>query len=30
MLPNEDPNKFIARMGADALHMLLERINLTS
>ena len=28
MLPNEDPNKFIARMGADALHMLLERINL--
>jgi DNA-directed RNA polymerase subunit beta' len=28
MLPNEDPNKFIARMGADALQLLLERINL--
>ena len=28
MLPNDDPNKFIARMGADALQMLLERTNL--
>ncbi|GAA4377270.1 DNA-directed RNA polymerase subunit beta' [Hymenobacter koreensis] len=28
MLPNEDPQKFIARMGADALYMLLERLNL--
>ncbi|NVO33036.1 DNA-directed RNA polymerase subunit beta' [Hymenobacter lapidiphilus] len=28
MLPNDDPNKFIARMGAEALQMLLERINL--
>lgn len=28
MLPNEDPNKFIARMGADALQLLLERTNL--
>src|SRR6188474_1063290 len=28
MLDNNDPNKFIARMGADALNMLLERINL--
>src|SRR4028119_533409 len=28
MLPNEDPQKFIAKMGADALYMLLERLNL--
>lgn len=28
ILPEEDPNKFIARMGAEALHMLLERTNL--
>src|SRR6476660_9365450 len=28
MLDNNDPNKFIARMGADALNMLLERLNL--
>jgi DNA-directed RNA polymerase subunit beta' len=28
MLPDEDPNKFIARMGAEAVHMLLGRINL--
>ncbi|WP_223652113.1 DNA-directed RNA polymerase subunit beta' [Hymenobacter psoromatis] len=28
MLPNDDPQKFIAKMGADALQMLLERINL--
>jgi DNA-directed RNA polymerase subunit beta' len=28
MLPDEDPNKFIARMGADALEMLLSRLNL--
>ncbi len=28
MLPNDDPNKFIAKMGADALHMLLERTKL--
>jgi DNA-directed RNA polymerase subunit beta' len=28
LLPNEDPQKFIAKMGADALQMLLERINL--
>ncbi|AMM51366.1 DNA-directed RNA polymerase subunit beta' [Rufibacter sp. DG15C] len=28
MLDNHDPNKFIARMGAEALQMLLERISL--
>ena len=28
LLPDEDPNKFIARMGAEAVHMLLSRINL--
>ncbi|RTQ53221.1 DNA-directed RNA polymerase subunit beta' [Hymenobacter gummosus] len=28
MLPNEDPQKFIAKMGAEALQMLLERLNL--
>ncbi len=28
MLPNDDPNKFIAKMGAEALHMLLERTKL--
>ncbi len=28
MLDDEDPNKFIAKMGADALHMILSRINL--
>ena len=28
MLDNNDPNKFIARMGADALQMLLERLKL--
>jgi DNA-directed RNA polymerase subunit beta' len=28
MLPDEDPNKFIAKMGADSLHMLLSRIKL--
>ncbi|GAB2950362.1 DNA-directed RNA polymerase subunit beta' [Hymenobacter coalescens] len=28
MLPNEDPQKFIAKMGAEALYMLLERLNL--
>ena len=28
LLPNDDPQKFIAKMGADALQMLLERINL--
>ncbi len=27
-LPDADPNKFIAKMGADALEMLLNRINL--
>jgi DNA-directed RNA polymerase subunit beta' len=27
-LDDEDPNKFIAKMGADALHMLLARTNL--
>ena len=27
-LDNEDPNKFIAKMGADALDMLLSRVNL--
>ncbi|HUX83760.1 MAG TPA: DNA-directed RNA polymerase subunit beta' [Chitinophagaceae bacterium] len=28
MLPDEDPNKFIAKMGAEAAHMLLTRIKL--
>src|ERR671921_621732 len=28
MLDNSDPNKFIAKMGADALELLLQRINL--
>jgi DNA-directed RNA polymerase subunit beta' len=28
MLSDDDPNKFIAKMGADAVHMLLSRINL--
>jgi DNA-directed RNA polymerase subunit beta' len=28
MLPDEDPNKFIAKMGADALEMLLSRLKL--
>lgn len=28
MLPDEDPNKFIAKMGADAVHMLLSRLDL--
>jgi DNA-directed RNA polymerase subunit beta' len=28
LLPDEDPNKFIARMGAEAVHMLLSRIDL--
>jgi DNA-directed RNA polymerase subunit beta' len=28
LLPDEDPNKFIAKMGAEALVMLLERIDL--
>jgi DNA-directed RNA polymerase subunit beta' len=27
-LPDEDPNKFIAKMGAEAVHNLLERIDL--
>ena len=27
-LPDEDPRKFIAKMGADAVHMLLSRIDL--
>ncbi len=27
-LPEEDPNKFIAKMGAEAIHELLKRINL--
>ena len=27
-LPDEDPNKFIAKMGAEAVHMLLARIDL--
>ncbi|MCB0696428.1 MAG: DNA-directed RNA polymerase subunit beta' [Chitinophagaceae bacterium] len=27
-LPDEDPNKFIAKMGADAVHALLSRIDL--
>ncbi len=29
-LEDEDPNKFIAKMGADALHMLLQRLDLDS
>ena len=29
-LPDEDPNKFIAKMGAEAVHMLLSRIDLDS
>ncbi|MCU4176013.1 DNA-directed RNA polymerase subunit beta' [Carboxylicivirga sp. N1Y90] len=29
-LDDDDPNKFIAKMGADALHMLLSRIELDS
>jgi len=28
MLPDEDPNKFIAKMGGDAVHSLLSRIDL--
>ena len=28
MLDNDDPNKFIARMGAEGLEMLLSRIQL--
>ena len=28
MLPDDDPNKFIAKMGAESLHALLSRINL--
>jgi DNA-directed RNA polymerase subunit beta' len=28
MLPDEDPNKFIAKMGAESLQMLLQRIDL--
>ncbi|MEZ5047793.1 MAG: DNA-directed RNA polymerase subunit beta' [Chitinophagaceae bacterium] len=28
MLHDDDPNKFIAKMGAEAVHMLLSRINL--
>src|ERR1700744_1767899 len=28
MLPDEDPNKFIGKMGAEAVHMLLARIDL--
>jgi DNA-directed RNA polymerase subunit beta' len=28
MLPDEDPNKFIAKMGAEAVHALLERLDL--
>ena len=27
-LEDEDPNKFIAKMGAEALHMLLSRLDL--
>ncbi|MGB1216434.1 MAG: DNA-directed RNA polymerase subunit beta', partial [Saprospiraceae bacterium] len=30
MLENDDPNKFIAEMGADAVRMLLERLELDS
>ncbi|MGH2643380.1 MAG: DNA-directed RNA polymerase subunit beta', partial [Chitinophagaceae bacterium] len=28
LLPDEDPNKFIAKMGAESIHMLLSRIKL--
>ncbi len=28
VLPDEDPNKFIAKMGAEAVHAMLERIDL--
>lgn len=28
MLPDEDPNKFIAKMGAEAVHAMLERLDL--
>jgi len=28
ILPDEDPNKFIAKMGAEAVHAMLERIDL--
>jgi DNA-directed RNA polymerase subunit beta' len=28
LLPDEDPNKFIAKMGAESVHMLLSRIKL--
>ena len=28
ILPNDDPNKFVAKMGAEALEILLSRINL--
>ena len=28
MLPDEDPNKFVAKMGAEAVHALLERLDL--
>jgi DNA-directed RNA polymerase subunit beta' len=27
-LPDEDPNKFIAKMGAEAVHDMLQRIDL--
>lgn len=30
LLPDEDPNKFIARMGAEAVEMMLSRIDLDS
>ncbi len=30
MLPDEDPNKFIAKMGAEAVHAMLSRIDLDS
>ncbi|MCK7559987.1 hypothetical protein MKQ70_35705 [Chitinophaga sedimenti] len=30
MLPDEDPNKFIAKMGAEAVEMMLARIDLDS
>ena len=28
LLPDEDPNKFVAKMGAEAVHALLERLDL--
>ncbi len=28
MLPDEDPNKFVAKMGAEAVHAMLERLEL--